>query len=134
MYVEVFMKPDKLETPICQHSVSEDTGNYKVQTLSFGAKILNIFLGGAAPLSRGGYSPPAPLLVGYVPEMYFTAQTRRRMRSVLYQYTLHTLRLSDPALSNAARSLGYHCVSCNATFYLHRTIWLFNTTVERFTA
>ena len=38
LYVEVYLKPAKQETPICQHSVSEETGSSKVQTLSFGAK------------------------------------------------------------------------------------------------
>ena len=37
--VEVFVKPEKHETLICQQSVSEETGNSKVQTLSFGAII-----------------------------------------------------------------------------------------------
>ena len=39
VYLEVFVKPEKQETLICKHSVSVETGNSKVQTLSFGAKI-----------------------------------------------------------------------------------------------
>ena len=55
--LESFREREKQETPICKHSVSEETGNSKVQTLIFGAKISNIFQGWAtAP-------PPAPLLV-----------------------------------------------------------------------
>ena len=54
MNVEVVVKPEKQETLICQHSVSEETGNSKVQTLSFGDTLSKFFLGRAAPLSRGG--------------------------------------------------------------------------------
>ena len=53
--LEVFVKPVIQETRICQHSVSEETGNSKVQTLSFGAKISKFSPGGgASTLSRGG--------------------------------------------------------------------------------
>ena len=54
--LESFREPEKQETPICKHSVSEETGNSKVQTLIFGAEISNIFQGWAT-------APPAPLLV-----------------------------------------------------------------------
>ena len=34
-----FRETQKLETPNCKHSVSDETENSKVQTLSFGAKV-----------------------------------------------------------------------------------------------
>ena len=50
---EVFVKPEKQETLICQHLVSEKTGNSKVQTLtSFVAFILK-FSKGAVPSPVG---------------------------------------------------------------------------------
>ena len=53
--LEVYVKPKKLETPNCKHSVSEETENSKVQTLSFGAKVSKNSQGGggATHLSRG---------------------------------------------------------------------------------
>ena len=48
------MKPEKQETLICQHSVSEETGNSKVQTNSFGAINSKFSLGGLPPSPGGG--------------------------------------------------------------------------------
>ena len=64
MYVEVFVKSEKQKTPICQHSVSEETGISKVQTLSLGATISKTFQGGL-PISTGGAIAPCPI-AGYV--------------------------------------------------------------------
>ena len=56
--LEVYVKPKKLETPNCKHSVSEETENSKVQTLSFGAKVSKNSQGGGGggglPICPGG--------------------------------------------------------------------------------
>ena len=64
------MKPKKLETPNCKHSVSEETENSKVQTLSFGAKVSkNSPGGGGLPICPGGAIAPCHI-AGYVPELW----------------------------------------------------------------
>ena len=65
VYLEVFVKPKKQETPNCKPSVLEETGNSKIQTLSFGAKVSKNAPGGYPFVQRGGGGYPFVQGVGY---------------------------------------------------------------------